>query len=110
MSPPNPYFAGTGSPNSSSRASPAPVGQQKVVLARERNRLTLRAYIRHLLNTPNVNNSSTLRDFLLTDPIQLTQSEMMGVEVRMEMDRVREEEMSRFRSEVDERHGNGRDE
>jgi hypothetical protein len=73
------------------------------VLARERNRLTLRAYIRLILATPNVGNSTILRDFLLENPITLSDEEMVGLEMREEMDRTREAELAKFRSEVDDR-------
>lgn len=88
---------------SASSTSLAAGGGAPTVLARERNRLTLRAYLRLILATSNVGNSDTLRDFLLNDPIALTDEEIVGVEMREEMDRTREEELSKFRSEVDQR-------
>ncbi|GAA95134.1 uncharacterized protein L969DRAFT_104664 [Mixia osmundae IAM 14324] len=73
------------------------------VLARERNRLTLRAYVHHLLANPSLAASTTLQSFLLTEPFTLTAEELKDVEAREEMDRVREEEIARFRAEVDAR-------
>lgn len=72
-------------------------------LARERNRLTLRAYLHHLLGNPVVASSTTLRDFLLDEPIVLSEQEKRDVEVREEMDRMREEEGKRFKQEVEDR-------
>jgi hypothetical protein len=70
-------------------------------LARERNRLTLRAYLHHLLVTPQVASSETLRSFLLASPTAITHREAEDVFLREEMDRMREVEMLHFREEVD---------
>lgn len=72
-------------------------------LARERNRLTLRAYLRTLLHNPTLAASPAFQSFLVESPVQMTPSEMRDVEVREEMDRIREEEARSFRTEVEER-------
>lgn len=71
-----------------------------LTLARERNRLTLRAYLRQLLSSPAVASSSTMRGFLTDSPTSISPSERSEVRAREEMDRVREEEQLRFKQEV----------
>ncbi|KAL8276098.1 hypothetical protein RQP46_011480 [Phenoliferia psychrophenolica] len=70
-------------------------------LARERNRLTLRAYLRTILVNPVLASSGAFQSFLLESPVQLTPSEVRDVEIREEMDRIREEEARSFRAEVE---------
>ncbi|GAA5942680.1 hypothetical protein JCM1841_004150 [Sporobolomyces salmonicolor] len=72
-------------------------------LARERNRLTLRAYLRSLLHNPVLASSSAFQSFLVESPISLTPREEQDVLVREEMDRIREQEARSFRNEVEER-------
>ncbi|GAA5913816.1 hypothetical protein JCM6882_007707 [Rhodosporidiobolus microsporus] len=72
-------------------------------LARERNRLTLRAYLRHLLNNPVLAASSAFQTFLVESPITLNVREEQDVLIREEMDRIREQEARSFRAEVEER-------
>jgi hypothetical protein len=74
---------------------------QPMTLARERNRLTLRAYIRHLLNQPAIASSDTLRTFLLDQPTHLSEQELHDIAARDEMDRAREAEVAKFKSEVE---------
>jgi len=66
-------------------------------LSRERNRLTLRAYIRALLNNPTIAASGLIQEFLTADPTTPSSAEMKDIEQREENDRVREEETNRFR-------------
>ena len=70
-------------------------------LARERNRLTLRAYLRTILVNPVLAASGAFQSFLLESPVQLHPSEVRDVEIREEMDRIREEEARSFRAEVE---------
>ncbi|GAA5893081.1 hypothetical protein JCM5296_003068 [Sporobolomyces johnsonii] len=72
-------------------------------LARERNRLTLRAYLRSLLHNPVLASSSAFQSFLVESPIVLTPREEQDVLIRDEMDRIREQEARSFRNEVEER-------
>lgn len=72
-------------------------------LSRERNRLTLRAFLRNILSNPILASGSAFQSFLVESPIQLTQQEMREVEIREGMDRIREEEVRSFRAEVEER-------
>ncbi|BGP41652.1 hypothetical protein JCM10449v2_005643 [Rhodotorula kratochvilovae] len=102
---PRPSVSGEGS-SSSSSALPAPPmfdPQHVPSLARERNRLTLRAYLRSLLANPVLASADAFRSFLLESPIALTPREEQDVLVREEMDRIREQEMKSFRAEVEDR-------
>lgn len=72
-------------------------------LSRERNRLTLRSYLRTFLMNPILSSSSAFQSFLLESPINLTRLEMEDVDIREEMDKIREEEVRSFRNEVEER-------
>lgn len=85
---------GSGSPREASDMVP---------LAREKNRLTLRAYLRSLLKIRSVANSNTLKAFLLDDPISLSDAELIDTQRREAMDRMREEEQLRFKQEADRR-------
>lgn len=72
-------------------------------LSRERNRLTLRAYLRNILTNPILAASNAFQSFLIETPITLNEQELRDVEVREEMDRIREEEVRSFKAEVEER-------
>lgn len=76
-----------------------PAGQ----LAREKNRLTLRAYIRSLLATPPVADSPALADFLIGEPITLTAAEEADCRSRETLDAVRSDEATRFNAEASKR-------
>ena len=71
-----------------------------VILSRERNRLTLRAYLRHLLSNQDIANSGITQNFLLHEPIELSNEERTDAMRREEMDRMREAEADKFKSEV----------
>ncbi|GMK60115.1 hypothetical protein CspeluHIS016_0903320 [Cutaneotrichosporon spelunceum] len=98
--PTDPPKNGTSSPRPSvdepGPATPTP-------LSREKNRLTLRAYLQNILSIPEVANSPVIRSFLLSSPITLTPPEMADVQRRMEADAVREEGRRRFREEAERR-------
>ncbi|BEI87139.1 hypothetical protein CcaverHIS002_0704850 [Cutaneotrichosporon cavernicola] len=98
--PTDPPKSGTSSPrpsiDDSGLATPVP-------LSREKNRLTLRAYLQNILSMPEVANSPIMRSFLLSSPITLTPSEMADVQRRTEADAVREEGRRRFREEAERR-------
>ncbi|CAO1623871.1 unnamed protein product [Sympodiomycopsis kandeliae] len=69
-------------------------------LAREKNRLTLRAYLRTLLAIPAVADSPALADFLLGEPTQLTAAEEADARQREALDAVRTDEAMRFNQEA----------
>ncbi len=85
----------TDSTSSQSRL-PLPTGP----LAREKNRLTLRAYLRSLLASPSVAESAVLMHFLTAEPTKLTPAEEEDAAIREGLDHVREEEHKRFSDEA----------
>jgi hypothetical protein len=95
---------GTTNPDGSSSQSPAAANYaQAVPLSREKNRLTLRAYLQSIITIPDVVNSPVLRSFLLSGPVQLTPAETADVQRRLDGDAVREEGRKRFREEAEKR-------
>ncbi|KAJ9127616.1 hypothetical protein QFC24_001026 [Naganishia onofrii] len=72
-------------------------------LAREKNRLTLRAYLNAILAIPQVLNSPILRSFLLSSPTTLTPAESLDAQRRADVDAVREEGRKRFKEEAEKR-------
>jgi PX domain/Domain of unknown function in PX-proteins (DUF3818) len=69
---------------------------QERYLPREKNRLTLRAFLRHIALDGRLRRSRHFTQFLLRDPITLSVEEEMDVERRQEMDRLRLAEQGRF--------------
>ncbi|CAK9782241.1 hypothetical protein CC85DRAFT_282255 [Cutaneotrichosporon oleaginosum] len=98
--PTDPPKSGTSSPRPSLDEPRASI---PVPLSREKNRLTLRAYLQNILSMPEVANSPVMRSFLLSSPIALTPGESSDVQRRMEADAVREEGRRRFREEAERR-------
>ncbi|WWD18170.1 hypothetical protein CI109_102619 [Kwoniella shandongensis] len=103
---------GNSSPNPSSPSgsstptmpdSPNSAAQTSSPLSREKNRLTLRAYLNSILSLPFVINSPILRSFLLSAPTALTPPEALDCQRRLEADAVREEGRKRFREEAEKR-------
>ncbi|SJL02010.1 uncharacterized protein ARMOST_05334 [Armillaria ostoyae] len=89
MSPDSPSF-----PTSSVPATPSR-------LSREKNRLTLRAYLHSLLSSSTVIASSpVLQSFLLSNPTTLSPSELDDARQREEADHVREDGRKRFAKEI----------
>lgn len=87
--------------SASGSSTPADSNSRIPSLARERNRLTLRAYLRRFLLNPVLAGSSAFQSFVTESPIELNAQEKRDVEIREEMDRIREQEAKSFRSEVD---------
>ncbi|KAJ4478105.1 hypothetical protein J3R30DRAFT_2860798 [Lentinula aciculospora] len=69
-------------------------------LAREKNRLTLRAYIHSLLSSPTIASSPVLKSFLLSGPTTLSKEELEDAQWREEADRMREEGRKKFAREI----------
>ena len=82
---------------------PRPLAVPQGPLARERNRLTLRAYLRSLLTNPHVADSSTLSSFLLSEPTMLSAAEERDALAREGLDAVRDDEATRFSQEANRR-------
>ncbi|TEB30268.1 hypothetical protein FA13DRAFT_1792719 [Coprinellus micaceus] len=80
--------------------SPSSRKSKKDGLARERNRLTLRAYLTSLLSSRTVGSSPVLKAFLLMDPVTLSPGELDDCRRREEADRTREESRKRFAREI----------
>ncbi|CAK5263047.1 unnamed protein product [Mycena citricolor] len=74
--------------------------QQNSRLAREKNRLTLRAYLHSLLASPVIASSPVLRSFLLSGPTVLSREEIEDGFRREEADRVRDEGRKQFAKEI----------
>ena len=69
-------------------------------LAREKNRLTLRAYLHSLLSSVVIASSPVLRSFLLSGPTTLSPEELDDAKRREEADNVREDGRKRFAKEI----------
>ncbi|KAI9513207.1 hypothetical protein F5148DRAFT_281422 [Russula earlei] len=82
-------------------SSPVPAAAAPSLrLAREKNRLTLRAYLHALMSSATVASSPVIRSFLLADPTSLTDEELEDVQRREEADRTRDEGRKHFSKEV----------
>lgn len=69
-------------------------------LGREKNRLSLRAYLRSLISTSVTAHSPVLLSFLLSGPTTLSQSEVEDAQRREEADRTREAGRKKFAKEI----------
>lgn len=68
----------------------------KVTLYREDQRVSLRAFLRTLLQNEQIAESKAMRQFLTANPITPNEEEMMDIQRRKEMDAKRIEEQRRF--------------
>ncbi|KAL5487773.1 hypothetical protein ACEPAI_5881 [Sanghuangporus weigelae] len=73
---------------------------QNIRLAREKNRLTLRAYLHTLLNNSELGSSPVLLHFLASDPTILSRDELDDARRREEADRKRDEGRIQFAHEI----------
>ncbi|KND94877.1 PX domain-containing protein [Tolypocladium ophioglossoides CBS 100239] len=83
------------------RGSPAvqpgtPNNENTVVLWRENQRTSLRAWIRSLLHNPQVANTKAMQDFLAGDPITPTDEDVDDIVRRKAVDEKRIEEQKKF--------------
>ncbi|KAI9740392.1 MAG: hypothetical protein M1834_004972 [Cirrosporium novae-zelandiae] len=69
---------------------------ETVILFREEQRVSLRAFLRTILQNPRIAESKALEEFLTTDPVSLNKEEQTDIERRKEMDEKRLEEQERF--------------
>ena len=81
--------------NHSSRAS-AEVSREKVVLYREDQRVSLRAFLRTFLQNEQIAESKAMEEFLTFHPVKLNQEEFEDIQKRKYMDERRIEEQRRF--------------
>ncbi|KAH8118297.1 hypothetical protein DFH11DRAFT_1686497 [Phellopilus nigrolimitatus] len=73
---------------------------QNIRLAREKNRLTLRAYLHSLLDSPVLASSPVLLHFLISNPTKLSRDEQDDSLRREEADRQRDEGRIHFAREI----------
>lgn len=73
---------------------------QNIRLAREKNRLTLRAYLNSLLNSSALGSSPVLLHFLISNPTTLSRDEQEDARRREEADRKRDEGRIHFAHEI----------
>lgn len=91
------YFTGSSSP-----APPVnvdnidPKDGKTLVLDRETQRTSLRAYLRALLADPQIAKTKSIRQFLLDDPIVMNEAEEADEKQRKEVDAARVEDQKRF--------------
>jgi len=69
-------------------------------LAREKNRMTLRAYLHSLMTSATIASSPVLKSFLLSGPTRLSPEEEEDAKRREEADQVREEGRRQFAAEI----------
>lgn len=81
-----------GSISSSRAGSPMPT----VRLHREDQRVSLRAFLRTLLQNPQIADSRAIKDFFTSNPVKLNEEEREDVANRKEMDARRLEEQQQF--------------
>ncbi|KAJ6599047.1 hypothetical protein DFH09DRAFT_1129929 [Mycena vulgaris] len=79
---------------------PTPQIQQISRLAREKNRLTLRAYLHSLLASYTIASSPVLKSFLLSGPTTLSHEEVEDSLRREEADKVRDDGRKQFAQEI----------
>jgi hypothetical protein len=84
-----------GSSNGSPRAS-IEQQQEVITLYRETQRISLRAFLRTVLQNPQTADSKTMKEFLTKNPVKLNEEELVDIERRKEMDQRRIEEQRRF--------------
>ena len=86
----------TGSSSSASVNNDTHGSAKTLVLWRETQRISLRAYLRILLADPQVAKSKAIRNFLSKDPIIMNEAELADEKRRKEMDVARIEEQKKF--------------
>ena len=77
----------------STESSPS---RETVRLHREDQRVSLRAFLRTLLQSPQIAESRAIADFLSLQPVKLNEEELLDIDRRKEMDELRIEEQRRF--------------
>ncbi|OJD21822.1 hypothetical protein ACJ73_06838 [Blastomyces percursus] len=70
--------------------------QTTVSLYREQQRVSLRAFLRTLLQNQRIAQSKALEEFLTADPITLNEEELMDIQRRKDLDAKRIEEQRQF--------------
>ena len=66
------------------------------MLYREEQRVSLRAFLRTVLQNKRVADSKSMEEFLTARPVTLNEEELLDVQRRKDMDAIRIEEQKRF--------------
>lgn len=95
------HLMGRGHSRSASAQSRSPRASgdftgEKVVLYREDQRVSLRAFLRTFLQNPQIAESKAMQEFLTGHPVKLNEEEMNDIAKRKTMDDKRIEEQKRF--------------
>lgn len=95
------HLMGRGHSRSASAQSPSPRAsgdftRERVVLYREDQRVSLRAFLRTFLQNPQIAESKAMLDFLTGHPVKINEEELNDIEKRKTMDEKRIEEQKRF--------------
>lgn len=69
---------------------------ETVVLYREEQRVSLRAFLRTLLQNKRIAESKAMKEFLTGQPIALTEEDLVDIQRRRDADAARVEEQQRF--------------
>jgi hypothetical protein len=80
----------------SAKAGASQPEDESAVLAREEQRVSLRAFLRNFLQTESIALSNAMQEFLTLDPITLTTEEQEDIDRRKLMDEKRIEEQRKF--------------
>ncbi|GAB1310319.1 PX domain-containing protein [Madurella fahalii] len=70
--------------------------QESIVLHRENQRISLRAFLRSLLHNPQIANTKAMEEFLTTDPTTPADEDIEDITRRKNLDQKRVEEQKRF--------------
>jgi hypothetical protein len=84
------------SPRARASTEESSPSRETVRLHREEQRVSLRAFLRTVLQHPQVAESRAMRDFLTLQPVTLNEEELLGIDRRKEMDEMRMEEQRQF--------------
>ncbi|KAK4162121.1 succinate dehydrogenase [Cladorrhinum sp. PSN259] len=74
----------------------SPRSQETVILWREGQRVSLRAFLRTLLHNPQIAQTKAMEEFLTGDPIPLTDADVEDIYQRKNLDKKRVEEQKQF--------------
>ena len=86
-----------GIPSRGNSPRPSSENNTEVVhLHREDQRISLRAFLRTILQNPQIAETKAISDFLTLRPVRLNEEELLDIERRKEMDAKRIEEQKRF--------------
>ncbi|OQD76894.1 hypothetical protein PENDEC_c003G02806 [Penicillium decumbens] len=85
-----------GSMRSTKSPRPSTEVSRETVLYREEQRVSLRAFLRTLLQNKKYADSKSVEEFLTAKPMTLNEEELIDVQRRKEMDAIRIEEQKRF--------------